>query len=362
MNVIMIGSHLRVTGGITRVVKNYMQAGLSEKTNLEYFPTYYGSNHFTNIIYFIIQYVKLCFQLNILNRKYDVAHIHMSYRGSFVRKRKIIQLLNRKDIPIILHMHGSQFKDFYNESSDKRKQQIVDTLNKVTVILALGEQWKEYYESLCTAKVVSLDNAVFPKQAISESDEKVYITTMGVLSQRKGTYDLIEVGAKLKGKMDSKYKFVLAGDGETEKAKKKIDELGLNDSFIVPGWISDEKKIEEIYRKSIIYILPSYNEGMPMSILEAMSYGLPVISTNVGSIASVVEKENGFIVNPGDLEGISENILKLLGDAEKLERISLNNIDKIQVTYNVFNSLNKLVLLYRNSILINENKKNLKGD
>ena len=135
MNVIMIGSHLKVTGGITRVVKNYLQAGLNKKTNLEYFPTYYGSNHFVNIMYFIGQYIKLFFQLNVLSRKYDVAHIHMSYRGSFVRKRKIIPM-NRKNIPIILHMHGSQFKDFYNESSDKRKEQIIDTLNKVTVMLA----------------------------------------------------------------------------------------------------------------------------------------------------------------------------------------------------------------------------------
>ncbi len=69
MKVIMIGSHIRVTGGITRVVKNYIQAGLNEKTDLEYFPTYYGSNHFVNIVYFIIQYVKLFFKLNILKKE-----------------------------------------------------------------------------------------------------------------------------------------------------------------------------------------------------------------------------------------------------------------------------------------------------
>ncbi|PFN07059.1 glycosyltransferase family 4 protein [Bacillus cereus] len=350
MNVIMIGSHLRVTGGITRVVKNYMQAGLNEKTNLEYFPTYYGSNHFVNILYFAIQYIKLFFQLNVLSRKYDVAHIHMSYRGSFLRKRKIIQLLNRKNIPIVLHMHGSQFKDFYNESPDKRKEQIVDTLNKVTVILALGEQWKEYYESICTAKVVSLDNAVFPKQAVNDSEDRVYITTMGVLSQRKGTYDLIEVGAKLKGKIDSKYKFVLAGDGEIGKVKKKITELGLGDLFIVPGWISDEKKIEDIYRKSIIYVLPSYNEGMPMSILEAMSYGLPVISTNVGSISSVVEKENGFVVNPGDIKELADKINYLLNNESNIERISESNTEKICAKYNVYTSLEKVHLLYEEII------------
>lgn len=97
-------------------------------------------------------------------------------------------------------MHGSQFKDFYNESSDEGKRQIVDTLNKVTVIIALGEQWKEYYESICKTEVVSLDNAVFPKQVSNDPEERIYITTMGVLSERKGTYDLIQVGAKLKGK------------------------------------------------------------------------------------------------------------------------------------------------------------------
>lgn len=71
------------------MVKNYIQAGLNEKTDLEYFPTYYGSNHFVNIVYFIIQYVKLFFKLNILKNKYDIAHIHMSYRGSFIRKVKL---------------------------------------------------------------------------------------------------------------------------------------------------------------------------------------------------------------------------------------------------------------------------------
>ncbi|MEM5600083.1 glycosyltransferase family 4 protein [Bacillus cereus] len=338
---------MKVTGGITRVVKNYIQAGLNEKTNLEYFPTYYGSNHFVNIMYFIVQYIRLFFRLNVLGHKYDVAHIHMSYRGSFVRKRQIIELLNRKNIPIILHMHGSQFKDFYNESSDKRKEQIIDTLNKVTVILALGEQWKEYYESICETEVVSLDNAVFPKQVSNDSEERIYITTMGVLSERKGTYDLIEVGAKLKGKIDSKYKFVLAGDGEIEKAKQKISELELDDLFILPGWISDDKKIEDIYQKSIIYILPSYNEGMPMSILEAMSYGLPVISTNVGSIPSVVEKENGFITNPGDIDELKNKIIYLLNNSEINNSMSERNVEKINLKYNVYNSLDHVYLLYK---------------
>ena len=124
--------------------------------------------------------------------------------------------------------------------------------------------------------------------------------------------------------------------------------------FILPGWISDDKKIEDIYRKSIIYTLPSYNEGMPMSILEAMSYGLPVISTNVGSIPSVVEKENGFITKPGDIDELTNKIIFLLNNSEISKSMSERNVEKINLKYNVYNSLDHVYLLYK-KLLRNKN-------
>lgn len=349
MKVLMIGSHLRVTGGITRVVKNYIQAGLGKKVNLEYFPTYYGSNHPVNILYFVSQYLKLFFKLKVLKQRYDIAHVHMSYRGSFLRKRPIIQLLESEHIPVLLHMHGSQFKDFYNESSPGHKQSIKDTLNKVSTIIALGNNWKEYYGTICNTRVHSLDNAVFPKKFDdSVVDDKIYITTMGVLSKRKGTYDLIQVAAKLNDRIDKKYKFFLAGDGEIAKAKELVNQLGLEDRVVFPGWISDESTIDEIYRKSIIYVLPSYNEGMPMSILEAMSYGLPVISTDVGSISSVIEDgENGFLLKPGDVEDIVSKIEYLLNNQSIRLSMQQENLNKISRKFNIYENLDELLELYK---------------
>ena len=106
------------------------------------------------------------------------------------------------------------------------------------------------------------------------------------------------------------------------------------------------RKIEEIYKKSIIYILPSYNEGMPMSVLEAMSYGLPVISTNVGSISLVVKEENGFVVEPGDIELITTHILNILKGNIDIELMAKRNVEKIKRHYNVYNSLEQLMVLY----------------
>lgn len=360
MKILMIGSNLRVPGGITRVVKNYIQAGIKDKVNFEYFPTYYGGKNYENIIYFIIQYFNLSLKLFIFKKNYDVAHIHMSYKGSFIRKKHIINLLVKNRIPVILHMHGSQFKDFYRDSVYNQKIQITKTLNKVNVILALGEEWKEYYESICRTNVIILQNSVFPKKNnTSIIDEKIYITTMGVLSKRKGTYDLIKVGERLKGKIDEKFKIVLAGNGEIQEVKKIINKLELNDFFIIPGWISKQEEIETIYRKSILYILPSYNEGMPMSILEAMSYGIPVISTNVGSIPSIIKEENGFIVNPGDIENIADIIVKLLDDKDKVSLLENNNIEKINKFHNVYNTMEEIYSLYEKLALNKNLKKNV---
>ena len=358
MKVIMIGSHLRVTGGITRVVKNYLESGLPRRVDLEYFPTYYGSNQLFNITYFFLQFFKLFIKLIFLNQQYNVAHIHMSYKGSFIRKKYIIRLLKHKNIPIVLHMHGSQFEEFYYESTDRKRKQIKNTLNKVKIILALGEQWKEYYQSITTTKVVSVENAVFPKIITENSEEKNYITTMGVLSQRKGTYDLIAAASKIKGKIDPKYKFIIAGDGEIEKVNRRIKELNLEDMFEIPGWISDQEKLDEIYRKSIIYVLPSYNEGMPMSILEAMSYGLPVVSTDVGSITSVVKEENGVIIKPGDVEALVNCLIGLLNDQSGIKKFELNNREKIRIKYNIYDSVDKIVMLYKS--LLKEEKQEAK--
>ena len=83
-----------------------------------------------------------------------------------------------------------------------------------------------------------------------------------------------------------------------------------------------------------------------MSVLEAMSYGLPVISTNVGSISLVVKEENGFVVEPGDIELITTHILNILKGNIDIELMAKRNVEKIKRHYNVYNSLEQLMVLY----------------
>ena len=107
--------------------------------------------------------------------------------------------------------------------------------------------------------------------------------------------------------MDGKAIFYIGGNGETEKLVELINSYSLENIVEFIGWVSKDKKTE-YFNKSDGYILPSYNEGLPISILEAMSYELPIISTNVGGIPEIVDSNNGALIEPGNKKQLKEAI------------------------------------------------------
>lgn len=106
-------------------------------------------------------------------------------------------------------------------------------------------------------------------------------------------------------------KFIIAGSGsEEESLKQQASELKVEPWIEFAGW-TDGKAKERYLKESQALVLPSYNEGLPIAVLEAISYGLPVIATAVGDMAAAVrEGENGFLIKPGDVSALADKIKK----------------------------------------------------
>ena len=122
---------------------------------------------------------------------------------------------------------------------------------------------------------------------------------------------------------------VIAGDGEGARARQMIEQLGLTQSVRILDWV-DEQQRDELLTKANVFVLPSYNEGLPMAMLEAMSWGLPVITTPVGGIPELISTaENGLLIAPGKIEQLSAAIQSLI-ESEQL-RISLGNAGRESV-------------------------------
>lgn len=317
IKVLIVGSDSTVKGGITSVINSFLNYKL-ENIDIELHPTYIEGKMINKCIFFVKSIIK--YLVKLVNNDFHIAHIHMSYKGSFVRKLIVVKLSKVFNKKVILHLHGSEFEVFYNSSNKLVKKLIRYILEVSDCVIVLGEKWKKTVNKIAPdSKIVIFNNAVnIPECTVNWDNEKINILFLGVLIKRKGIYDLIETIKILDEKgiiSERNLKFIIAGSGPEEICiKEMIHEYKLEHCVEMPGWV-DKKLKNKLLKKSQIFILPSYNEGLPMAILEAMSYGIPIISTDVGSISEVVMNNfTGTLIKPGDYNYMAQAIINLIDE------------------------------------------------
>lgn len=352
MKILMVGPHPeKVKGGMSTVIKSYYDSELVNRNKIIAINTVVDGIKIKKLLILIGSYIRMFGVL--ITQKIDIVHIHLASRKSFYRKSLYINLASIFKKRIIVHMHGGEFDDFYKNESNKWQQKyITKTFNKASIILALGEEWKKKINQYTNTPVEILYNSVNVSKENLYSDECKNILFLGRIEKEKGVYDLLNA-MKVVQRFDKESKLILAGDGEVEKIKKVIKTLNLTENIVLTGWINS-KDVRELLLKTSIFVLPSYNEGLPMSILEAMALGIPVISTNVGSIPELVENDvNGKIILPGEVKELSDALIELIKDKEKRKQISDMNFYKIKKSFSNEVNHEKLNLIY-NSLLKGE--------
>lgn len=303
--VLFLGVSMKTKGGMTAVLVSYKKY----IDGMRFIPTWKLGNKAVKAWYAVQALVRtwwLCqFDHNI-----KIIHIHGAANASFYRCRMFIRLAKRFGKKIILHEHAADFVEFYNATTDKTE--IVRTINTCDCLIVLSNSWKEYFLSIGIEerKIRVLNNIVSPPKAESRphGDGKLHLLYMGEISNRKGTFDLLKAISDNKDYFKDKLLLRIGGNEVDGDIKTYIREHGLNGFVSYEGWISGQKKTECLTWEDV-YILPSYNEGLPIAILEAMSYSHPVISTPVGGIPEVLKSgENGILVQPGNTEEIAASI------------------------------------------------------
>jgi len=267
-----------------------------------------GKNSIANLLQLLYSLVVTTFRLTFC-RSTKIVHIHTASYNSFKRSALFISLAKFFKRKVVIHIHGGGFKEYY----EKNTSFVHKNLLKCDTIIALTEYWKKFFEGLGFENVIVIPNIV-DSPTIQErkcNDGKTHILYLGLITKAKGIFDLIDTINEHKEELNGKIILHVGGNGETETIKKMIDDYLLQDIVIYEGWVSGDKKVE-LLNNTDVFILPSYTEGLPISILEAMSYSLPVITTPVGGIPEVVKDgENGLLFTPGDKDALYKAIDKL---------------------------------------------------
>ena len=170
------------------------------------------------------------------------------------------------------------------------------------------------------------------------------ILFLGFICERKGCFDIPAIVDQVCRKIPDA-QFILGGSGEIEKVKQKLS-AKYKDNVVFPGWIRNEQK-KQYLREADIFLLPSYNEGMPMAILDAMGCGLPIVSTDVGGIPKIVRQGvNGYLYKPGDSKNMACAIIEYLTNDEKRVKAGQESVDIIRKSYSLQQNIDKLEKIY----------------
>jgi glycosyltransferase involved in cell wall biosynthesis len=343
--IVMIGTHFSTMGGISSVVNVYRAAGLFERYPIRYLATHRDGSGLKKLR--VAVSALLSFLGLLVTGQVGLVHLHVSSRASFWRKLPFFALSNALKIPTIVHLHSGEFHLFYaNQCSARQQRMIRYVFDNASRVVVLSEKWKTWLQTISSnTNVHAIYNPVLLPEWTRDAgaEAKGRLLVLGRLGKLKGSYDLIEALAQLPNRSVS---LAMGGDGELEQVGKCAERLGVSSQVNLLGWVTGGNK-ETALREADIYLLPSYNEGLPMSVLEAMAYGLPVITTPVGGIPeAVTDGKEGFLIRPGDVAALRDRIADLLSDPAMAHRMGVAARSKIQSTFSTQAVMPRIESLY----------------
>ena len=350
--VLFLGVSKKTKGGMTSVLISYDKY----IENMHFIPTWKLGNQLVKV-WFAFQAIVRMYLLMLVKKKIEIVHIHVAAYASFDRCKLFIHIAKKFKKKIILHEHAADFREFYKNS--KNKSCIVDTINLCSKFIVLSYSWKEYFVGIGVheSKIIVLNNVVTPPvgRKTHKPDEKLHLLYMGEVSKRKGCFDMLKAISDHKEFFKDKLLVRIGGNSVDGDINSYIKQNDL-DSFVrYEGWVSGDLKTECLIWEDV-YILPSYNEGLPIAILEAMSYNHPVISTPVGGIPEVVKDNvNGILVNPSNSKEIANAIIYYLNNKDMIIEHG-NNAYEIVKDYFPVHVFNKLKEIYHEVLLDNDIK------
>lgn len=317
--VVMLGTDPATRGGISSVVLAWEDAGLFTRWPITYIATHRDGSRMQKLLRALE--AVLSFLFLVLRMPCAVVHVHGASRASFWRKAPFMAFARLLGWPVVFHLHGGGFADFYERECGPVRRAIVRfVLRGVDRILVVSPGWERWVAATfghpaveCVANAVPL-----PRQDGLRLPGR--IAFVGRLTRDKGAFDLLEAVALLR-EWHPAVRVELAGDGDADAIDRRAHELGIGDRVLIRGWCSPEERSRLLARASL-FVLPSHVEGLPMSLLEAMAAGCPLVATRVGGIPDVVhDKVNGLLVGPADPVALAAAMVRVLGSAPLAERI-----------------------------------------
>ncbi len=271
-------------------------------------------------------YPKLFMALTVMQQQADIIHCHYGTVGREAVVLKDIGLRTK----ISTVFHGYDLSVYLNEHGSKVYQEL---FAKGDLFLPVSEFWKQKLINLgCPAEKVivhhmGIDTSTFKPGVRGKDSERIKILTVARLTEKKGHRYALEAFRRALG-IFPQLEYHIAGDGPLfDEMKQLTREWSIENQVVFHGKVDAEEALE-LYKNADIFLLPSITssqgdmEGIPVSLMEAMACGLPVVATMHSGIPElVIDGQTGYLVPEKDVNSIADRIIQLAGDSEGRSKI-----------------------------------------
>lgn len=340
---VMLGTDFSSPGGITAVIRMYREGGLFERWPVRFLPTYHRAGVVNKMVSATAALGR--FLLWLGRGEVGWVHAHVAARGSFWRKSLFLALARLAGAGTVFHLHDGSFPTWYEARSPLARRVVRAMLRRSDRVVVLTSTWANWVRGIePQARTVVVGNPVSLPAAVSVRTPGT-VLFLGRLWQEKGIFDLLGAAALIKDAVLD-LKLVCAGDGDQNAVMAMAASLGMAERLVLPGWIEGDAKTA-LLREAAVFVLPSYFEGLPMGVLEAMAYAVPVVATEVGGMRDAVGDEAGLLVPAGDVAALSVALGRVLGDADLQARMGEAGRQRVAAEFETAQVLTRLGELYQ---------------
>ncbi len=269
----------------------------------------------------LIRPARLLLELNRrLRRRPSCALVFCSAHGSFWEKGLWLLMARRRGVPVMVMMVAGTFPEFYQSLAAPLRKLVRWLLEGFQVVLVQTESWRRFYSEIgprgnyvVLPNGVDCDEFTPVERGLSETPTVLFV---GWLIPEKGVFDLIDAARILRDR-GTRFVLRLVGPfhGNEPAVSVRVAAAGLADVVYAVGPLHSRREVLAAYHEADIFTLPSWAEGLPVAVLEAMACGLPVVASGVGGTPDLVEDGvSGLLVPPRNPQALADALERLLRD------------------------------------------------
>lgn len=331
--VLMVGPGERSAGGVRSVIAALVASPLAERFDLVEVETHADGGKRLKAAVAARGIARIIGRL--VRSRPDLVYLHTASDASFWRKAIVAGIARIGRVPYIVHIHGGGFLDFYRDSSAPTRFVARRMLRGAAGVVTLTPSWAHEIEAIAGRPTSTIPNPVrLPAAPADAGDRPPCVVTLARLGAAKGTYVLVRAFAAIAGSHPDA-RLVLAGDGSPVEALRVAREAGVADRVEVPGWVGPAQR-DALLARATVFALPSRVEGLPVSMLEAMAHGLPVVVSAVGGIPDVIDDGvTGVLIAHDDIAALTAALARLLDDPAAAAAMGAAAREAIDGTYDL---------------------------